>query len=111
MSQQIKYHLDENVDPDIALALRSQGIDVTTTFEMNMAGTSDNVQLAFVKQEKRVIVTHDTDFLKITSHDSNHYGVAFSKKGSRSMGDMIRTLILIYEVMTPEEMKGTVEYL
>ncbi|WP_269432771.1 hypothetical protein [Crocosphaera watsonii] len=33
------------------------------------------------------------------------------KKGSRSMGDMIRTLILIYEVMTPEEMKGTVEYL
>ncbi len=39
MIQRIKYHLDENVDPDIALAFRSQGIDVTTTFEMNMAGT------------------------------------------------------------------------
>ncbi|MGK7946955.1 MAG: DUF5615 family PIN-like protein [Microcystaceae cyanobacterium] len=49
MSERIRYNLDENVDPDVALALRSQGINVTTTFEMKMAGTSDSLQLAFVK--------------------------------------------------------------
>lgn len=111
MNERIRYHLDENVDPDVALALRSQGIEVTTTFEMNMAGTSDAVQLAFVKQEKRVIVSHDTDFLKIASQDNTHYDIAFCKKGSGSIGEIIRNLILIYQVMSPEEMHGIVEYL
>ncbi|MGK7946954.1 MAG: hypothetical protein AB4058_21045 [Microcystaceae cyanobacterium] len=58
-----------------------------------------------------MIVTHDTDFLKIASQDHTHYGIAFSKKGSRSLGEIIRSLILIYEVMSPQEMQGMVEYL
>lgn len=111
MSERIRFHLDENVDPDIALAVRSQGIDITTTFDLNMAGKSDDEQLAFVCQEKRVLITHDTDFLKIASQSSDHYGIAFCKKGGRSIGDIIRSLILIYEVMSPEEMQGIVEYL
>ncbi len=111
MSEQIRYHLDENVDPDVALALRNQGIDITTTFDTNMTGTSDAKQLAFVKAEKRVIVTHDTDFLKIASQDNTHCGIAFCKKGSRSIGEIIRSLILIHEVMSPGEMQGIVEYL
>lgn len=95
----------------MALALRSQGIDVTTTFDLNMAGESDAVQLDFVQQEKRVLVTHDTDFLKIANDYQEHYGIAFCQKGKRSLGEIIRSLILIYEVMTPAEIEGTVEYL
>lgn len=65
MSERIRFHLDENVDPDIALALRRRLINVTTTFEIGMAGQPDTAQLAFVRQQQRVIVTHDTDFLKL----------------------------------------------
>jgi hypothetical protein len=36
MADQIRFHLDEHVDPDIARALRQHGIDVTTTSEMNL---------------------------------------------------------------------------
>ena len=111
MSERLRFHLDENVDPDIALALRRQGIEVTTTVELRMAGQPDEVQLAYVQEQKRVIVTHDTDFLRLASQNIEHNGIAFCKKGSRTMGEIIRSLTLIYEVLTPEEMKGIVEYL
>jgi hypothetical protein len=39
-----------------------------------------------------------------------HWGVAFCKKNARSLGEIIRSLVLIYEVLSPEEMRGWIEY-
>ena len=72
MSERLRFHLDENVDPDVALALRRQGIDVTVTREMGLLGQPDEVQLAFACQQGRVIVTHDTDFLRLASQNAAH---------------------------------------
>jgi hypothetical protein len=36
MSERIRFHLDENVAPAIALGLRRYGIDVTTTNEVEL---------------------------------------------------------------------------
>lgn len=111
MSNRIRFHLDENVDPDIALALRRQSIDVTTTVKMELRGQIDEAQLAFACQQGRIIVTHDTDFLKIASQTTEHWGIAFCKKDVRTLGEIIRSLVLIYEVLSPDEMKGWIEYL
>jgi predicted nuclease of predicted toxin-antitoxin system len=111
VSDRIRFHLDENVDPDVALALRRQGIDVTTTREMGLLGQSDEVQLAFACEQGQVIVTHDTDFLRLASQSEDHWGVAFCKKNARSLGEIIRSLVLIYEVLSPDEMRGWIEYL
>ncbi len=104
-------NLDENVDPDVALALRRQGIDVTTTYEMGLLGQPDEVQLAFACEQGRVIVTHDTDFLRLASQSADHWGVAFCKKNARSLGEIIRSLVLISEVLSPDETRGSIEYL
>lgn len=77
MSEQIRFHLDENVDPDVARKLRRQGIDVTTTVEMNLLGQPDDVQFDFVCHQKRIIVTHDTDFLRFASQTTDHRGIVF----------------------------------
>ncbi len=50
MSERIRFHLDENVDPAIALSLRRYGIDVTTTNEVDLRGETDEVQLKFIQQ-------------------------------------------------------------
>jgi predicted nuclease of predicted toxin-antitoxin system len=63
MPNRIGFHLDENVDPAIALALRRAGIDVTTSQEANLLSESDRVQLDFARSESRILVTHDDDFL------------------------------------------------
>jgi len=111
MADRIRFHLDEHVDPEIAKALRRHGIDVSTTVEANLGTKNDAEQWDCVHREKRVIVTHDADFLRIASHDTDHPGIAYCHKTARSIGEMIRSLILIYEVLTPEEITGQVEYL
>ncbi len=111
MAEQIHFHIDESADPDIALALRRAGIDVTTTQEAGLRTSKDPKQWAFVKIERRVIVTHDADFLRFASVDKDHAGVAYCAQGLRSLGEMIEMLILMHGAMTTEEMVGRIQFL
>jgi len=111
VAERIRFHLDENVNPVIAAALSRHGIDVTTTIEMNLRTASDEEQLEFIRAEGRILVTHDTDFLRIASQTDGHPGIAFAHNDTVSTGQIIRSLILIYEVLDPEEMAGRVEFL
>ena len=111
MDERIRFHLDENVNPIVANALRRHGIDVTATIEMGLRTGSDEEQLQFVRSEGRVLVTYDTDFLRIASQTNDHPGIAFSHKDVVSTGQIIRSLLLIYEALNAEEMAGRVEFL
>lgn len=107
----IRFHLDEHIDPAIALALRRHGIDVTTTIEAGLRTRDDDAQLAFIRDEQRVMVTSDKGFLRFASVSNEHPGIAFVSGQVGSIGEVIESLILIYEVLAPEEMEGHVEYL
>jgi predicted nuclease of predicted toxin-antitoxin system len=107
----IRFHLDEHMDPDIAAALRQHGIDVTTTIEAGLRSAKDSAHLAFMRGEGRVVVTDDTDFLRIAAATSDHPGVVYCRRSKHPLGEIIRFLILIYEVYAPADMIGRVEYL
>ncbi|HZQ10861.1 MAG TPA: DUF5615 family PIN-like protein [Anaerolineae bacterium] len=111
MAERIRFHLDENVDPDVARALKRHGIDVTTSIELDMQGQTDDEQVAFIRRTQRVIFTHDADFLRFASKDRDHPGIVYSAKTSKTLGEIIRSLVLIYEILSPEEIAGRVEYL
>lgn len=111
MPERIRFHLDENVDPDIALALRRAAIDVMTSQEANLLAKSDIAQLDFARTQSRILITHDDDFLILNSQGTNHSGIAYCQKNAKPIGYIIRMLILLYEVATPEEMRGRIEYL
>ncbi|NEO42927.1 MAG: hypothetical protein F6J98_16800 [Moorea sp. SIO4G2] len=111
MSNRIRYHLDEHIKSVIARELRHRGIDVTTTVEVQFRTKSDESQLAFASREGRVLVTHDDDFLKLAVTNPNHSGIAYCHQTKRSLGQIIETLVLIYEVYTPEDMIDRVEFL
>ncbi|MCP5096113.1 MAG: hypothetical protein GY943_11210 [Chloroflexi bacterium] len=110
MSDVIRFHLDENVNPVVAHALRRHGIDVTTTITANLRASSDERQLAYALQENRVIVTHDDDFLRLAAN-SDHAGIAYCHKEARTIGQIISALRLIYQVLAPDEIRGRVEFL
>lgn len=111
MPERIRFHLDENVDPDIGLALRRAGIDVTTSQDKDLLAANDVVQLEFARTQSRVLVTHDDDFVILNSQGVSHSGIAYCQKDTKSIGYIIRMLVLLYEVATPEEMRNRVEYL
>jgi len=109
-SARLRFHLDEMVDSDIALALRRLGIDVTTTPEAGLRTQPDAEQLAYVVREQRVIVTHDADYLRIAQAGEAHAGIAYCALLARTIGQIVERLVELCERLTPSEMNDRVEY-
>lgn len=107
----IQFHLDEHIPPAIASALRRRGIEVTTASEARLLGATDEAHLQFAQQTGRVIVTNDDDYLRLHADGRSHAGIAFCRQGKRSIGEMLETLFLIYDLMSPDEMENKVVYL
>jgi len=55
VSERSRFHLDENVKSAVARELRRRLIDVTTIIEAGLLAQSDESQLAFICEQKRVI--------------------------------------------------------
>lgn len=104
------FHLDENVDHAIARALRHRGIDVTTSTEAGLVGADDRQQLEFARSAGRVIVTQDSDFLRLHRQGVPHSGIVFAPSGSRAPSEIIRFLCLLNDCVDSQEMVGNVEF-
>jgi len=111
MPRTIQFHLDEHCDPAIAMSLRHRGVDVTTTVEAGLLHASDIEHVAFALSRARVIVTHDSDFLRLHAAGILHAGIAYCRQQSRRIGDIVDGLLLIWEILEPGEMLNRVEFL
>jgi len=111
VSSEIRFHLDEYVDVAVAEGLRRRGIDVTSARESGLRGDPDEAQLAFALREGRVLVTQDSDFLRLHRQGARHGGICYYPAGTITTGQLIRTLVLVHAVLTPEQMRGGVEFL
>jgi predicted nuclease of predicted toxin-antitoxin system len=107
----IRFHLDEHISARIAAGLRRRHIDVTTAAEAGLAGADDAAQLEFATSSGRVLVTHDADFLRLHAGGAAHAGIAYCRQGAAPIGELLRLLVLIHDLLSPEEMAGRVEFL
>jgi hypothetical protein len=108
---EIRFHLDECVSTAIADGLRRRKMDVTTTPESELRSSTDLDQLAYAAREGRVLITQDSDFLRLAREGRPHCGIAYYVPGSRTIGDLISRLVLIHAILDADEMKGTIEFL
>jgi predicted nuclease of predicted toxin-antitoxin system len=111
MPRTIRFHLDENCDRAIAEGLTRRGVDVTTTPGVGMMSAGDEEQIAHSLAEGRVLFTQDRDFLRLHAAGLPHAGMAYCGKDTKSIGEIIQGLVLIWEILEPEEMVKNVEYL
>jgi hypothetical protein len=108
--ERISFYLDEHIHGAVAEGLRRRGVNVLTVSEAGRNGLSDREQLAFALVERHVMVTMDSDFLALADQGMPHAGVAYANP-RRSVGDLISALMLIFDVLTQEEMQNQVEYI
>jgi predicted nuclease of predicted toxin-antitoxin system len=111
MPRTTRFHLDENAHRAIAEGLRRRGIDVTTTPEAGLLTATDEQQAAYCLAEGRVLFTQDRDFLRLHAAGFSHAGIAYCDNGTRSIGEIIQGLVMIWEILEPQEIANRVEYL
>lgn len=106
----LRFHLDEHVDPAVAVGLRRRGIEVTTTVEAGLRGATDETQLAWAFADLRVVFTQDPDFLRLAESGLPHRGIVFNKQGTRTIGQIIDFLELVFVCISAEDMLGHIEF-
>src|SRR5690606_17252571 len=96
MRMEVRYHLDESVDPAVAIGLRRRGVDATTSGEQGLLGTTDERQLDFATFHQRLLVTHDQDFLRLAAAGAKHHGIAYCPPQARGIGEIVRRLMQLW---------------
>lgn len=106
----MRFHLDEHIPRAVATGLRRRGIDVTTTADAELLDASDEAHLDFACREKRVVVTQDSDFLRLDASEVPHCGIVYAAQGARSIGEIVRFLTLMHDCLSEGQMNDRVEY-
>ena len=62
------FKIDENLPVEVADLLRKFGLDVVTVFEQHFESTYDSDIASVCPQERRALITLDTDFADICAY-------------------------------------------
>lgn len=102
--------MDEHVPKAVAEGLRRRGVDVVTVQEIGLQAADDQRHLERATQEGRVVVTQDADFLRLHAAGVSHRGIVYAPQQT-PVPHMLRSLMLIHDVLTPDDMVRHVEFL
>lgn len=111
----VAFDFDHNMQSAVVAALRANGLDVLTALEDEYDRHPDEDVLDRAKSLKRVVVTHDQDFLDIAAdrqiRSEDFPGIIFCHSGKASIGTIVLDLTLISEVATYDELSNQVTWL
>ncbi len=111
MGSAIRLYFDENVEIVVAEQMRARGVEAIIVQDLGLLGDTDENHLERASRMGYVLCTYDQDYLRISAKLIEHSGIIFPQNRSTSVGDWVRGLELICEVLTAEEMKDHIEYL
>jgi hypothetical protein len=111
----LAYYFDHHVPAAICEGLRRRGIDIITAAEDGHADLPDETILARATALGRLVFTQDGDFLVIASEwatvGRQYAGIVYGHQLLITIGQAIRDLELISQIMDPHEMANRVEFL
>ena len=105
----MKFLADEHIETSIIRCLRDAGIDILSIDEL-YKGLIDEEIINLTNREKRVIITRDSDFLRLHAKGVEHPGIIFVKS-SLGIGEIINNIQNISIVFSPEDIKSSVIFL
>lgn len=106
---EIRFHLDESVTRKVARALRIQKLDVSTTQEAGLRSKSDESQFEYAQREQRILITKDSDFLRIASTMWDHCGILYCNPET-PIGEIVLACLMLQSSLTLDDMRGRIEY-
>jgi hypothetical protein len=110
MSEVVRYYLDEHVAHAVANGLAQRGVDAITASAANMLQVPDIEHLVFAASQNRTIFSQDADFLRLHAAGHQHAGIVYAHQQT-PIGDIVSGLMMIFDVMSAEEMRNHIEFL
>lgn len=104
------FYTNESVHITVAEGLKRRGLKALTARDAGNLGLSDEEQIKYARKRKLVIVTHDDDFLSLAT-TGEHAGIVYAHQQKYSIGELIKNLKLLWDVLEHENMKDHVEFL
>lgn len=111
MPERIRFFCDEHIPVAVSTGLKQRGMDILTMHDAGRSGIADVAQLQFASEHQLVLVTFDADFLNIAQSGTEHAGIVWCPATKYSIGQLIRCLLLVGTVLSPDEMRNHIEYL
>lgn len=110
----IELYLDEDVDILVAQLLRARGFSALTTQEAGRKGKTDAEQLAFARNQKLTLLTHNrVDFERLAKEyfeeGKTHYGIIIAVR--RPTPELVKRLLVILNHVTADEMVNQLRYI
>jgi predicted nuclease of predicted toxin-antitoxin system len=96
--REFRFLADENIDKELVLLLREDGLDVFDIKEEGLFQLSDLAILEISYTEKRIVITQDSDFGKLIFRDSvSFYGIIYLRPGHHSSILHVQTMNAILQ--------------
>lgn len=96
----------------VADGLRARGVECVGTSESGNASQPDTEQLRYATENGFVVFTRDSDFAELHAKGQEHAGIVYIPQQRRvSLGNLINSLCLVHDVLTPEDMINRIEYM
>ncbi|MEN9222283.1 MAG: DUF5615 family PIN-like protein [Thermostichus sp. BF3_bins_97] len=101
---------EDSMSQSLVTALRQQQVDVVTAKDVDQLACSDNEQLAWATQEGRVLYSSNiADFCRLHSQwlqaGKHHAGLILVKQQQYSVGELLKGILLIQELYSPEDVQ------
>ena len=114
----LRFQLDEDCQASaLAASLRQHGIDAVTTNDAGLQGVDDETQLREAAARGRAMVTNNIrDFVPlharcVAEKRPPHAGLVVFPQQEFGLGEIVRRLSHLTQVLSAEEMKNRVEWL
>lgn len=107
----LRFYLDENVEIDLAQQLRLRKIEAVTVRELDLLGKDDLFHLQNATQMGYVLCTYDSDYVQLAYQGIEHAGILFGIWNKHNIGDWVRVIEFIYEILAPADMQNQIEFL
>ncbi len=113
----LKFAADENFNNIILRGVwrHQPQLDVIRIQDTELAGSDDEVMLAWIASEDRILLTHDVNTVTGFAYDRVHLGLPMpgilQVDDSAPMSDLIEDILLIANASADNEWEGQVLYI
>jgi len=104
----MRFLADEHIDKAVIVALKNR-LDIISLDEIGKKGIDDNEIVEFAKSDNRIVITMDSDFLRLHATGVRHKGIIFLTK-LLDVGNIIREIEKISITYRSEDLENAVLY-